>query len=112
MGAGSTIFLRSERPTPDRALTLNFMPLKGMRSWTCMPPCWKLFPGAKWKLPATLFTCATPPRPQAPRPQVQNECKESGQLKSLHMPMCEEERVPTSLTRSQTALQPRLHCNL
>ena len=42
------------RPHPP--LTLNFMFWKGMRSCTCMPACWKLLPGAKWKLPATLFT--------------------------------------------------------
>lgn len=26
---------------------------KGTRSCTCMLPCWKDLPGAKWKLPAT-----------------------------------------------------------
>lgn len=31
----------------------NFFVGKGTRSCTCMLPCWKDLPGAKWKFPAT-----------------------------------------------------------
>lgn len=37
--------------------TLKSMFSNGIRSWTCMFPCWNDLPGAKWKFPATLLTC-------------------------------------------------------
>lgn len=41
-------------------LTLKESFWKASRSCTCTPDCWKLFPGAKWKFPATLFTSKKP----------------------------------------------------
>lgn len=44
----------------EKNLTLKLSFWNASRSWTWTLACWKLFPGAKWKFPATLLTSKNP----------------------------------------------------
>lgn len=57
MTAGSSMFPPT-RPCSTHLKSILASP-NGATSCTCMLPCWYERPGAKWKLPATLFTWMT-----------------------------------------------------
>lgn len=51
---------QNEQKASGSQLTLKLSFWNASRSCTWTPDCWKLFPGAKWKFPATLLTSKNP----------------------------------------------------